>query len=201
MKRFIPYICVIVLVIIIGAVIFPFFARSSGSQLSSCPSNLKQIALAIQLYSSDYEGHIPLEVSGAKKVGWSQIIQPYLYSYSVFQCPEEKHTGQEEYPRLPGFTDYWMNSNLSEVDAETLQTSNRIILLGDGDGAASASTASYAINQIPIVWRTLQNSPSKRHVGGANYAFVDGHVKWLKPAQVSQLPISKKNPVYTFSIR
>lgn len=202
MKRFIPYICVIVLVIITGFIIFPFFVRSSGSQISSCPSNLKQIALAIQLYSSDYEGCNPPDILVGKTVGWGQAIQPYLHTNFVFQCPSEQNPPPKDFePNMLGFTDYWLNSNIAGMQEEKLKNEEQLIMLGDGDGGSPASTASYSIDRLPESWRTSSDSPAKRHLDGANYAFIDGHVKWLKPEQVSQLPASKKHPVSTFSIK
>jgi len=72
---------------------------------------------------------------------------------------------------------------------------------GDGDGGSPASTASYAINDIPMSWRQVENSPATRHHGSANYAFADGHVKSLEPNDISQLSSSQHPNAYTFSIR
>jgi prepilin-type processing-associated H-X9-DG protein len=62
-------------------------------------------------------------------------------------------------------------------------------MLGDGDGNSPQSTASYAINHLPASWLQSANSPAKRHLGGAHYAFADGHVKWL-PSNLKPVPDS-----------
>ncbi len=200
-----------------------------------CSTNLKQIALAIFMYSGDYDGKLPPATFPGKTVGWANGIQPYIQSFPIFHCPRiaynEKYSSpvaeireslgltpdhSQENPDRPGFTDYWLNGNLSSIkerqigDTWKVDFTNKsgkinypeqIIMLGDGDGQSPQSTASYSLNQLPPIWRTSSDSPAKRHLSGANYAFLDGHVKWLKPNQVSQLPTSKKHPVYTFSVK
>jgi len=151
------------------------------------------------MYSQDYDQKLPTTIIEGKTVGWVEALSPYTESMQIFQCPSVKNDWQPN-PNLPGFTDYWMNRNLSGRNRAELDNQQQIILSGDGDGDGDSpeSTASYAINQLPS---SLSGSSAKRHLGGANYAFVDGHVKWLKPAQVSPLSPSKKHPVYTFSIQ
>ena len=214
-------------------IVYPvWYQIDYNSHTGYCQSNLKQIALGMFMYSQDYDGKLPAAIFPGKTVGWVTGLQPYVKSYQLFQCPVEKWdedhssmtveirnffrsisgTSQEETPQpyRPGFTDYWLNSNLVDVTAgETdfadksrkINYPEQIIMLGDGNGQSPQSTASYSLNQLPSIWKTSSDSPAKRHLGGANYAFLDGHTKWLKPEQVSQSPTSKKHPMYTFSIK
>ena len=169
---------------------------------SFCPSNLKQIALAISMYSQDYDNKLPLAISSDETVGWANALQPYIKSYPLFQCPIENNPLQKTpQPNRPGFTDYWMNSNVAGLEDKKVISPEQLIILGDGDGGSPQSTASYAINHIPISWLKLVGSPAVRHRSGANYAFADGHVKWLEPDRVSQLPSSEKHAVFTFMNR
>jgi prepilin-type processing-associated H-X9-DG protein len=220
------------------AIIYPVWQRAEYNLYNPdfyCQSNLKQIGLAIFMYAEDYDENLPPAIFPGKTVGWADGIQPYIKSYPILKCPREKYqddhssltveikrffgidssNSQEENPQpdKAGFTDYWLNRNLSGVNENNFGkrgklSSNKnvsypeqIIMLGDGDGKSPQSTASYSIDQLPVLWRKSTDSPAKRHKGGANYTFLDGHVKWLKPEQVSQLPTSKKHPVYTFSVR
>jgi len=227
MKRFCLFGCGTLFFLLICLVFFPLFTRSRVSGPASCQSNLKQIALGIFMYAQDYDNKFPLAIVPDKTVGWANGLQPYLKSTQIFQCPEEENEQQDilivdmmkrlfggsalthqnviPAPDKPAYTDYWLNRNLSGLDINKLKLpaseDEQVIMLGDGDGSSHQSTASYSINRLPESWRTSSYSPAKRHLGGANYAFLDGHVKWLKPEQVSQLPPSKKNPVYTFSIQ
>jgi len=234
MKRRIISFCVTCFIFFVAfMIVYPVWYRMDyTSHTGFCQSNLKQIALGIYMYSQDNDGKLPPAIFPGKNVGWAMELQPYLKSYEIFQCPLEKWNddhasmtveirnffrsisgaSHEETPQpyRPGFTDYWLNSNLvgvTEGEADFADKSGKInypeqiIMLGDGDGQSPQSTASYSLNQLPPIWKTSSDSPAKRHLGGANYAFLDGHTKWLKPGQVSQLPPSKKHPVYTFSIK
>jgi len=197
---------------------------------SGCTSNIKQVALATLMYSQDYGGKLPPAIFPGKTVGWANGLQPYIKSYALLQCPavdyNQKYSLMAELNRLlidpviprqtripqanqPGFTDYWMNRNLSGIGSEKIHNVNQVIMFGDGDGSAPQSTASYAINRLPATWLQSSDSPAKRHLGGANYAFADGHVKWLKPGQVYYQHPSKRKAdyytdnsgIYTFAIK
>lgn len=175
--------------------LFPNIGPGGGN----CQSNQKQIALALFEYDQDYDQKLPPAIIHDQTVGWANALQPYLRSYAIFQCPVEKNPMQKfPQPNQPGFTDYWMNSNIAGLEDKKVIDPSQLIMLGDGDGASPASTASYAINRLPSSWLQLPVPPMTRHLGGANYAFADGHIKWLEPNQVSQLPSSKKHPVFTF---
>ena len=70
-----------------------------------------------------------------------------------------------------------------------LSYASNTIMLGDYLSLHSASTHtgnSATASNVPCtdaapgVNRTDQSNPSQRHLEGANYAFADGHVKWMK---------------------
>jgi len=137
--------------------------------------------------------------------GWANLLQPYLKSTSIFQCPSEKHPIMSN-PDVtkPNYTDYWMNSRLSSLNMDKVTSVTRIILSGDGDGGSPNSTARYNIAALPASWRTKSGSPARRHRDMGNYAFLDGHVKLTKPTAVTMAPLaqmSKYGAVATFSPR
>ena len=79
----------------------------------------------------------------------------------------------------------------------SFSASAQIILTGDGNDDAPTWAS---LSQLPSAWKTDPQSPAWRHFeGAANYGFADGHVKSLKPSQVSTL--SPKVATATFAIR
>lgn len=174
-----------------------------------CMNNLKTIGMSILLYNQDYdEWHPPVAAHEPRAHGWADLLYPdYVKDRTAFQCPSEKNDRSDN-PKQAGYTDYWYNSNFSGkniyvIDAEnwTPQPVAQTIMLGDGDGGYATSSARYSINTLPKIWDKTANSPVKRHLGGANYAFADGHVKWLRPHQItSSAGSDSKNEVYSFKI-
>ena len=86
---------VIAIIAILAAILFPVFARArENARRSSCQSNLKQIMLGLIQYNQDYdEKNVPgwINVGGAA-VHWSQLVQPYIKSTQIFQCPSDSNS-------------------------------------------------------------------------------------------------------------
>ena len=140
--------------------------------------------------------------SYAPPYGWADALQPYIRNTAVYQCPWDDHEGQDESGKT-GFTDLWYNRRLSGVAEKQLASSTQTITSGDGNDGTDVTDARYSLSALPPQWLSDEKSPAYRHLyghlGGANYAFADGHVKWFKPENISSAPISGDN--HTFSIR
>ena len=100
---------VIAILAILAAILFPVFARArENARRSSCQSNLKQMALAIKMYTQDYDEQFPrYRIDyGATNPGtppggwwlgnasngyyfWPQILYPYHKSEQIFRCPSQ----------------------------------------------------------------------------------------------------------------
>lgn len=161
---------------------------------SYCQSSLKQIALACQQYTEDYDRRFPGVSSGGKE-GWTELLQPYLKSWQIFQCPSgQKPSGQK--PSAQERSDYFFNAGLGHV--KTSRTSSTTIAFGDGIDNAGANAH---LMELPFDWKTDETSPAWRHLKGANYAFADGHVKLLTPERIVAAKLSGSTPLdYTFHV-
>jgi prepilin-type processing-associated H-X9-DG protein len=194
---------------VVGAAVLPAFAQfgiftraRENARRSLCQSNLKQIALGVLMYTQDYDERYPSVTGGpiSYNYGWATAIYPYLKNMQLFQCPSEKHKGGTD-PKRPGYTDYWYNRNLSRTDSRNIKYVSVTLLAGDGDGGAAQSNARYAINALPRAWTSTARSPARRHLDSANYAYTDGHIKWLKPQRVTTAPPSPFNGLSTFKLK
>ena len=213
---------VIAIIAILAAILFPVFARArENARRASCQSNLKQLALGLIAYVQDYDEKLPIawgDNSGNGTIGnagngygWAGSTQSYLKSTQILQCPSE--------PTPPGlittatFSDYWYNGCLNNatpgiatsttpaagISEASLNYVSNTFLNGDGSDTdalgtqTGAGTAAYAETGSDI------NSVAggNRHLDGANYSFVDGHVKWLKPTIPTTTAASSS--VFTFA--
>ena len=121
---------------------------------SSCQSNLKQIALGIKQYEQDYDEKFPL----AKP--WIDVLQPYLKSEEVFNCPSLPNSQRYGYA---------YNSKLSHKPEQVLTS-------------ISETVAVYETNVLKRNAYGMGENIAYRHLDGANFAFADGHVKWFAKA-------------------
>ena len=175
-------IIVIAILAALAALLYPALTNLGGTPYpnkyrSSCASNLKQIGLAFAQYSQDADGKAP-PVSNAGG-GWTRLIFPYVKSEAVFQC-RAANGGKA------GATDYFYNARLAGAKSKlNLKRDDKSpdFTITSGDGADDANTTSN-LSQIPANWRADENSPAWRHLGGANYLFIDGHVKSFKPEEI-----------------
>ena len=90
---------VIAIIAILAAILFPVFARArENARRSSCTSNLKQIGLGIIQYAQDYDEKLPRNWVGSNGtdyngnpigVKWMDMVQPYIKSTQLFNCPSD----------------------------------------------------------------------------------------------------------------
>ena len=184
---------VIAIIAILAAILFPVFAKArEKARQSSCQSNLKQIGLACTMYVQDYDERVVPNHTGAQDpvgvswVEWWDITVAYVKNTQIWVCPSNASGGFGAYnfPRITygkrgcgddilageGSNDFWWGALAQfQAPAETIYAAD----WGTGNGHRlcphwHTGTTYYGFPQ-PII-----------HNEGANYTFMDGHVKWLK---------------------
>jgi len=181
---------VIAIIAILAAILFPVFARArENARRSSCQSNLKQIALGMKQYTQDYDEQFPprrySDAAGGSLFGWAVLVQPYVKSEQIFQCPSETSVpGSMQSARA---TDYFYNYSLGAKYAappvyETLGGVSEASIPFPANTILNGDTITSSADNFVFDFNysaAIQNA-MLRHLEGANYSFVDGHVKWLK---------------------
>jgi prepilin-type N-terminal cleavage/methylation domain-containing protein/prepilin-type processing-associated H-X9-DG protein len=178
---------VIAIIAILAAILFPVFARArENARRASCQSQMKQIALGYKQYIQDYDELYPRAAEGGPNVAgaWGNQLQPYLKSTQIFVCPSDSAGAN-------GSTSYGYNRNLDQKN-ESQMNNSAVIVLNYEQAASLGTTAGNTT--LTAVGTT---GAVTRHLDGANYSFVDGHVKWLRPEKVKDTA-TDGNP--TFSV-
>ena len=215
---------VIAIIAILAAILFPVFARArENARRSSCQSNLKQIGLGVRQYMQDYDDVFPrydYVIPGSPDpvdVGWAEVMQPYLKSTQILQCPSQKTPSNTTFYQTGytfGYSDYFYNSNLGPANALFIKKESQIeyasLVIQNGDaGAGRATNFANCYNEsscgaptdggnyapggtashggVPegATAQDSSDSAMNRHLEGANYGFVDGHVKWYKQSAIT----------------
>jgi len=85
---------VIAIIAILAAILFPVFARArEKARQTSCLSNLKQIGLALIMYTNDYDECYPTgrtwcgNPSTQQNLQYYQLVNPYVKNWQLFACP------------------------------------------------------------------------------------------------------------------
>lgn len=82
---------VIAIIAILAAILFPVFAQAKEAAKKTTElSHLKQLGMAQNLYSTDYDDMLSLAYMNDGNLGylWQQLIYPYTKSNEIFLCPQ-----------------------------------------------------------------------------------------------------------------
>jgi len=184
---------VIAIIAILAAILFPVFARArENARRSSCQSNLKQLMLGFAQYTQDYDEALPSSspFSSSNRFGWivspatpgvsttapadiiDGAIYPYVKNTQVFICPSDSNG------RLNQLS-YSMNSMASLKGlSDAFQPAITIMLIDESTTLNDGNFVSVLCGSSDV--------PSFIHLEGANFAYLDGHVKWHRSDQLTK---------------
>jgi prepilin-type N-terminal cleavage/methylation domain-containing protein/prepilin-type processing-associated H-X9-DG protein len=86
---------VIAIIAILASILFPVFAQArEKARGTACLSNTKQMSLALQMYSQDYDEMIPftyyyVDAGGIGRFHWTKMLYPYTKNDAIFACPSD----------------------------------------------------------------------------------------------------------------
>lgn len=229
---------VVSIIALLAAILFPVFSRvRENARRTGCASNLKQISLGLRQYIGDYDSRFPFDCTNRDGIngcqlhtstspcvtagncdeGWAEVVQPYVKSPQLFQCPNDKKprpiiNDNRAMPQY-NYSDYWISYNLFskheiliKYPAMTVMSSEGFS--GEGDSAFLGYSECAGTDTIPEF--ACNKQVAQTHLDGANYAFTDGHVKWFKgrddqdtiegiwDEDVTELTTPQIGSVYTF---
>ncbi|RYG68422.1 DUF1559 domain-containing protein [bacterium] len=194
---------VIAIIAILAAILFPVFGRArENARRSSCQSNLKQIGLGLIQYTQDYDERLPRNDSARDISTWIDNLQPYIKSDQLFVCPSDSTpyiptaagtAGRRSSYGINQIYSADQSENLFEANTANVDTASLASIedtsgtIGVGDSKDLYQVYSGGSTIIPMA---LTASPPTfgqggtngafvaRHLEGANFMFLDGHVKW-----------------------
>lgn len=149
-------ICVSALMLLImPAMLFPVFMRARQSARKvQCLSNMKNLAVALQMYMADWDGAGSPAMSTADT--WCDTLDEYVKNRDVYRCPSARGLDC-------GFA---LNSELGFTPVAGVADSGRAVAIFESDQGWNAIGGRETL------------VPEPRHLGGDNWGYMDGHAKW-----------------------
>jgi prepilin-type N-terminal cleavage/methylation domain-containing protein/prepilin-type processing-associated H-X9-DG protein len=197
---------VIAVIAILAALLFPALTRSrEPARKATCASNLRQLGMAVGQYSSDYDELLPgaaiaVPESAGTFGGWIWYarvshdrteydprygsIYPYVKSPGPYVCPSDRSRQASSYsvngllapePAVRGIC--------RGIALATLRSSSSTILFCEAaDNAMGGADDGWM--RVVAVGAVAANPLSRRHSGGSEFVFCDGHAKFYVPGQL-----------------
>jgi prepilin-type N-terminal cleavage/methylation domain-containing protein/prepilin-type processing-associated H-X9-DG protein len=204
-----------------------FAKARENARRASCQSNLKQIALGWTQYIQDNDERTSLYTPGPNagdSIPMVVQLAPYIKSTQIFWCPSapkksdllnDKNTPHYGTPVIsrgvgiaariwPEVATY-APLNIAEISEPSLlcllgetkyeraAPNNNYDVRGWGSEAFTANT----LTDLSLGARGYGMLFTDRHLGGSNYAFLDGHVKWLKK-ETAEIPHASNNAIHFY---
>ena len=174
-----------VVVVLAGLMLPALSAAKERARLVNCFSNQRQLAAAFGSYASDWDGVLPrwwtpdggprnstLGLQRGER-DWAVDTLPYVQDERLYLCPGKK--------LVRGYgVNLWLAThegfNVGDVEFPT-----RTLIFSEIRGKVpSDSVFDFTDRCTPEEWPVDPRfNFDPRHRGGANMAFMDGHVKWV----------------------
>ena len=190
---------VIAIIAILAAILFPVFARArEKARQSACQSNLKQIGLALKMYTQDYdETNLRMYFgTGSMAYRWHQAVQPYMKSTDMFRCLT---SGQLVDPYSGLYMCYGMNSFNFDANPATsfwygpadadIRDPAGTIWVTDSMNPSDPTQGSYYVGGGATFSQPVTRV-AYRHNEMFNALWYDGHVKSMKSTTKGQWSIN-----------
>ena len=197
---------VIAIIAILAAILFPVFAQARAkARQASCGSNIRQMSLAVTLYTQDYDERFPMAATllpNFSFLNWHDLADPYVKNKQIWNCPSTNLPLVDSAGKPVchyGFNTYYLNVSLSGTAINPANPND----LNNAPGVAQAAVSAPAhtalmadtigVTNVPanhsstyllppshttdeIYW----GRPDARHNEGVNVGFVDSHIKWMR---------------------
>ena len=193
---------VVAIIAILAAILFPVFSQAKESAKSTaCLSNNRQIGMGFMMYLGDNDDYFPMASFPVPVDTWTTTIQPYVHSTQILRCPDDDSNNWSSGRLSSYFMNAWLTTNAPVAYTSYSQLGAPASLVYLTESAANALqdhfpvycwnaddplTPGFCVYLQPFF--DSDNEPivlaTRRHHGGFNSVYADGHAKWARWTQL-----------------
>ncbi len=192
---------VISIIGILAAMLLPALSGAKAmAKRTSCQNNVRQLLLALQMYSGDHGDELPPRsyLGGAV---WVDRLEPYYADRNLLRCPTDPGRVDQSY-LMNGFVDFFVvtsfDGNWDEffgayktggfpgMKLSGISEPSDTITMGekkadsDDDAYMDIWPPEYGSDHLLEVDHAKHRASGSERSGGSNYGFADGSVRYLK---------------------
>ena len=190
---------VIAVIAILAALLLPALSKAKDSARQiQCASNLRQLALAVQMYVHDREDRLPgvweSSVGGGRDSGsngWMFFLNlggptrfdpsrgsvyEFVPNTGTFECPSDRAVSGDSFAINARLSTATATTGFYEGIGESSLTAPAVTLLFLEEAAPNSANADSTNDSYHD---PRNDRVTARHRGAANFAFCDGHVSRL----------------------
>ncbi len=174
---------VIAIIAILAAMLFPVFSRARGKvRQASCLSNLRQLAMAMNQYISDYDGLYPYNLGPRAPAGEGDSGSPdgtNRWDGAPYVRALMPYVANGQLPFCPSLVD-----QPADIGPETNYEVNAMIVINTFGGSWRPHSGPVTDSDIADPSNVLifqdyyGDGTGQQHGGGRNFACCDGRAKW-----------------------
>lgn len=192
---------VLAVVGILVALLLPALSGAKArAKTTACLNNVRQLAMALQMYAGDHDDQFPPRGDEAGAV-WVDRLEPYYTDRNVLHCPADPRNIEQSY-LMNGFIDFlvvnsfrgnwdeffgvYKDGGFPGMKLSGIPEPSHTITIGerkadsDDDAYMDIWPPEYGSDHLLEVDHGKHRSGSGERTGGSNYGFADGSVNFLK---------------------